>query len=187
MFKVIYSFVFCYLLLPFSSDHMSATELKKAYIENHKNIAIAEMYRTGVPASITLAQGLLESQHGTSELAINANNHFGIKCKTYWSGDKYYHKDDDYSESGELLESCFRQYDSVLESYVDHSNFLVNSENYSILFTYDKKEFAKWAWGLKKCGYATDENYPIKLIKLIQEFELYKYDYSNDPWKEILK
>ncbi len=187
MLKNITSFIFCCLLLTSAYVKDSTWELKQNYIEQYKDIAIAEMYRTGIPASITLAQGLLESQHGTSRLAVNANNHFGIKCKDYWTGQKYFHKDDDYSKSGELLESCFRQYDSVLESYIDHSNFLVNTPHYSELFSFDRKEFAKWAWGLKKCGYATDKNYPVKLIKLIEEFELYNYDDAKDPWKEILK
>ncbi len=158
---------------------------KYNYIDQYKDIAIAEMYRTGIPASITLAQGLLESQAGKSDLAIYANNHFGIKCKNYWQGATYYHKDDDY-QKGKLIESCFRQYDSVLESYVDHSNFLKQTDHYSKLFTYSKEDFASWAWGLKEAGYATDQSYPIKLIRLIQKFKLYEYDKAENPWNHVL-
>ena len=159
---------------------------KYNYIDQYKDIAIAEMYRTGIPASITLAQGLLESQAGKSDLAINANNHFGIKCKKYWEGATYFHKDDDYNKNGQLIKSCFRHYDSVLESYVDHSNFLKQTAHYSKLFTYSNKDFASWAWGLKEAGYATDQAYPIKLIRLIQEFKLYQYDKAENPWNHVL-
>ncbi len=165
----------------------SDERVKLDYINEYKDIAIAEMYRTGIPASIILAQGLLESQAGTSDLAVNANNHFGIKCKSYWQGNTYFHKDDDYDKNGNLIKSCFRYYDSPIESYVDHSNFLMQSPNYSALFELPKEDFAGWAWGLKKSGYATDVNYPVKLIRLIQEFELYKYDKAQNPWKHILK
>ncbi len=169
-----------------SDDIPGADTISKYnYIDQYKDIAIAEMYRTGIPASITLAQGLLESQAGKSDLAIYANNHFGIKCKNYWQGATYYHKDDDYHK-GKLVESCFRHYDSVLESYVDHSNFLKQTDHYSKLFTYSKEDFASWAWGLKEAGYATDQSYPIKLIRLIQKFKLYEYDKAENPWNHVL-
>lgn len=93
------------------------------YIEKYKELAVVEMYRTGIPASITLAQGLHESNYGTSKLALEANNHFGIKCKSYWTGKTYYYKDDDYNKNGQLTESCFRAYNSDLDSYIDRSNF----------------------------------------------------------------
>ncbi len=165
----------------------SAEKIKLDYINDYKDIAIAEMYRTGIPASIILAQGLLESKSGTSDLAIKANNHFGIKCKSYWRGNTYFHKDDDYDEQGNLIKSCFRYYDSPIESYVDHSNFLMQSSNYANLFLLPKDDFASWAWGLKAAGYATDKMYAVKLIKIIQKFELYKYDEAQNPWKTILK
>ena len=161
--------------------------IKYGYIQQYKDIAVAEMYRTNIPASIILAQGLLESQAGTSDLAVNANNHFGIKCKSYWQGKTYFHKDDDLDNKGNLIHSCFRNYDSALESYIDHSNFLAQSSNYSSLFTLSRKDFAAWAWGLKKCGYATDNMYAVKLIKIIQKYELYKYDEEQNPWNAILK
>ena len=157
------------------------------YIETYKDVAIAEMYRTGIPASITLAQGLHESQAGRSELAKNANNHFGIKCKSYWQGNTYYYKDDDFDKNKKLVTSCFRYYDNALQSYIDHSNFLTLTTNYSVLFTYPKSDFANWAWGLQSCGYATDKSYAVKLIKLIEEFNLYEYDKAENPWAESIK
>ena len=187
MLKILSLFLLLSSLNPINYKLSSEEKLKFNYIEQYKDIAIAEMFRTGIPASIILAQGLLESQAGTSDLAKNANNHFGIKCKSYWQGNTYFHKDDDYNKKGKLLNSCFRYYDSPLESYIDNSNFLEQSPNYSQLFEYDKTDFAKWAWGLKKSGYATDKMYAVKLIKLIQEFELYKYDKAQNPWKHILK
>ncbi|MEZ4907322.1 MAG: glucosaminidase domain-containing protein [Saprospiraceae bacterium] len=165
----------------------SESKAKLEYIESYKDIAIAEMYRTGIPASIILAQGIHESQAGRSELAKNANNHFGIKCKSYWKGDTYYYKDDDVDKNNKIIESCFRNYDSALESYIDHSNFLKQSSNYTQLFQYSNTDFANWAWGLQTSGYATDKKYAIKLIKIIEEFKLYQYDMASDPWKENVK
>jgi flagellum-specific peptidoglycan hydrolase FlgJ len=160
----------------------SKNKAKTDYIETYKDLAIAEMYRTGIPASITLAQGLHESQAGKSELAKNANNHFGLKCKSYWQGNKYYYKDDDYDKNNKLIESCFRNYDSVIESFIDRSNFLVGSDRYAVLFTYKKSDFESWADGLQGCGYATDKKYAAKLIKLINDFKLYEYDLAENPW-----
>ncbi len=187
MLRLLFSFISFIFFINISGSPVPDEKMKFDYIDKYKDIAIAEMYRTGVPASITLAQGLLESQAGTSELAVQAKNHFGIKCKSYWQGETYFHEDDDYDKNGNLTESCFRYYNSVLESYVDHSNFLLQSENYAPLFDLPKEDFAGWAWGLKKSGYATDKYYAVKLIKLIQEFELYKYDSAQNPWKHVLK
>jgi flagellum-specific peptidoglycan hydrolase FlgJ len=111
------------------------------YIETYKDLAIVEMYRTGIPASITLAQGLHESNYGLSPLAVEANNHFGIKCKSYWTGQTYYHKDDDFNKRGEIIESCFRAYRSDLDSYVDRSNYLLQTERYKSLFTYGRTDY----------------------------------------------
>ncbi|HMP28564.1 MAG TPA: glucosaminidase domain-containing protein [Saprospiraceae bacterium] len=155
--------------------------LANDYIENYSEIAIIEMYRTGVPASITLAQALHETNYGQSKLAIEANNHFGIKCKSYWSGESYYHKDDDFDKNGNLINSCFRKYNIVMFSYIDHSNFLREGKHYASLFEYDKTDFESWAYGLKRCGYATDPNYAEKLIAKIKKYDLYKYDYSSNP------
>lgn len=174
-------------LLSFMSFHTAPESAAWSYIDEYKDLAIAEMYRTGIPASITLSQGLHESTNGTSRLAVEANNHFGIKCKSYWVGAKFYHKDDDLDTSGNLLESCFRAYGNSLESYVDHSNFLVNSRHYKELFTFDKTDYISWAYGLKRCGYATDEQYPEKLINKINQYSLYQYDTWESPFRTEIK
>ncbi|MFP5042556.1 glycoside hydrolase family 73 protein [Parasediminibacterium sp. JCM 36343] len=139
-----------------------------AYIDRYKDIAMAEMQRSGVPASITLAQGLLESGCGQGELCKTSNNHFGIKCKTEWTGDKVYHDDDEKQE-------CFRSYPSAAESYKDHSNFLKTREPYSFLFLLKPTDYKGWAKGLKKAGYATEKDYPQKLIKIIDDYNLNQY------------
>ncbi len=157
-----------------------------SYIENYKEIAVIEMHRSNIPASIILAQGLHESNYGASDLATKANNHFGIKCKSYWRGQTYYHKDDDYDKSGRLLESCFRKYNTSLESYVDHSNFLMQTSHYQKLFEFDRFDYESWAHGLKACGYATDPNYAKKLINLIEKYKLTQYDYWEVPFRTIV-
>ena len=141
------------------------------YIERYAEIAVEEMYRSGVPASITLAQGLLESRYGQSELAVKGNNHFGIKCHN-WNGAGMYYDDDRRGE-------CFRKYASPEESYRDHSDFLRFRDRYRFLFDLEPTDYKGWAHGLKKAGYATDSKYPQKLISLIEEFELYKYDLDD--------
>ena len=145
------------------------------YIEKYQSIAIREMHRSGIPASVTLAQGILESSWGNGSLALNANNHFGIKCKTYWTGPTFYTEDDDY-KNGKLTKSCFRAYDNVESSYIDHTDFLMSNERYRSLFEFDHTDYINWANGLKKCGYATDKNYAKKLINNIQKYELYRFD-----------
>ncbi len=146
------------------------------YIEKYKHLAIAEMERTNIPASITLAQGLHESALGKSELATLANNHFGIKCKNSWQGATFYKKDDDKDKDGTLIESCFRSYLSVEESYRDHSEFLMTRPWYAPLFDLEKTDYKGWAYGLKDAGYATDPKYPQKLIASIERWKLYQYD-----------
>lgn len=157
------------------------------YITNYKELAVVEMYRTGIPASITLAQGLHESHYGTSKLAKEANNHFGIKCKSYWTGKTYYHKDDDFNKKGQLVESCFRAYGSDIDSYIDRSNFLMQTERYSSLFENERTDYIAWAYGLKYCGYATDEGYSQKLISKIEKYNLQIYDTSEDPFRQLIK
>lgn len=152
----------------------------KIYIDTYKDLAVLEMHRSGIPASIILAQGIHESNSGKSTLATQANNHFGIKCKSYWIGKTYFHKDDDF-KNGKLIDSCFRAYDSAVQSYVDHSNFLMTSKNYASLFEYDAFDYESWAYGLKRCGYATDPNYTKKLLGIIESLELYQYDYEENP------
>ena len=138
------------------------------YVKFYSNIAMDEMIQFGIPASITLAQGILESGAGKGRLAVQANNHFGIKCHD-WNGKKIYHDDDEEQE-------CFRKYDNPEYSYRDHSLFLSNRARYSFLFDLKKDDYKQWAKGLKKAGYATDPKYPQKLIDLIQRYELYKFD-----------
>jgi hypothetical protein len=146
----------------------SVREKTEAYINNYKDIAIREMLRTGVPASIKLAQGILESQFGESDLARSSNNHFGIKCKTEWTGEKIFHDDDAKGE-------CFRVYNSVEESYRDHSDFLKTRSHYSFLFQLDPTDHTGWAYGLKRAGYATSKTYPEKLLKVIDDYQLQQY------------
>lgn len=144
---------------------MSPTE---AYIYNYSAIAQDEMRKYGVPASITLAQGILESGSGKGRLSVEANNHFGIKCHD-WNGAKIYHDDDEAQE-------CFRKYNNVKYSYRDHSLFLVNRRRYMALFNLAQDDYKAWAKGLKTAGYATDRKYPQKLISLIDRYKLYTYD-----------
>lgn len=139
------------------------------YIRKFYKLAISEMQRSGIPASITLAQGCWESGNGNSRLATEANNHFGIKCKSEWRGKKIYHDDDASQE-------CFRKYAHAEASYIDHSNFLMSGSRYSFLFQLDPKDYVAWAHGLKKAGYATDPTYAQRLIKIIEEFKLHIYD-----------
>lgn len=139
-----------------------------AYIEKYSAIAVEEMYRSGVPASITLAQGLLESNCGRSELAVKGNNHFGIKCHD-WKGRRMYFDDDRKHE-------CFRKYTHAEASFKDHSDFLRYRDRYKFLFDLDPADYKGWAYGLKKAGYATDPAYPGKLIKLIEEYDLTRFD-----------
>ncbi len=139
------------------------------YIEEYKDLAIREMKRTGIPASITLAQGILESDYGNSRLARKARNHFGIKCHNSWAGEKVYHDDDRRNE-------CFRKYNNVYESFRDHSKFLTQSNRYEFLFDYKPTQYKAWARGLKKAGYATSPTYAQKLIELIERYKLYNYD-----------
>jgi hypothetical protein len=140
-----------------------------AYVESHKNLAIAEMNRSGIPASITLAQGILETAAGTSPLYLRSNNNFGIKCKSNWNGKFTYHDDDAKGE-------CFRVYDNDSLSYVDHSNFLKSASRYNFLFELDKSDYKSWAIGLRKAGYATNPAYASILIKHIEENNLQQYD-----------
>lgn len=156
------------ILLAMGTMAHAQREKVQAYVNQYKDLAMAEMRRTGVPASITLAQGILESQSGESKLAQKSNNHFGIKCKTEWTGEKTYHDDD-------LRQECFRVYPSVEDSYKDHSDFLKNREYYTALFKLDPTDDKGWAYGLKKAGYATEKDYPTRLLKLINDFELHQY------------
>jgi LysM repeat protein len=138
------------------------------YVNTYKVIAMAEMQRSGIPAAITLAQGLHESEAGTSELVKQSNNHFGIKCKDDWKGQAVYHDDDSRQE-------CFRSYASAADSYKDHSEFLRRSNRYAFLFDMDPTDYEGWAYGLRKAGYATNIRYSQILIKLIKDYNLQQY------------
>lgn len=139
------------------------------YIATFSEIAQLEMRAYGIPASITLAQGLLESGYGKGELAGKTNNHFGIKCHKGWQGDYDFHDDDAKGE-------CFRKYNHPMYSYRDHSTFLSTRSRYAFLFDYDTTDYKNWAKGLRKAGYATDKKYPQKLIYLIEKHQLYRFD-----------
>ena len=161
-------------------NNLSAEERKKWYIKTYSDLAVSQMNKYKIPASITLAQGLLESGAGASTLAINANNHFGIKCHQDWRGKKIFHDDDEKNE-------CFRKYKNPLQSYIDHSEFLTTRGRYSFLFRYSIKNYIKWSHGLKKAGYATDPRYAEKLIDIIEKYDLWKFDGSKKPLKEVKK
>ncbi|MEP6676350.1 MAG: glucosaminidase domain-containing protein [Ferruginibacter sp.] len=160
--------VICFLL----SVNLSAQLITpEQYIEQYKDLAIREMKRMGVPAAITLAQGLLETESGNSDLVKKSNNHFGIKCKATWTANGVTHDDDAKGE-------CFRQYSTAEESYRDHSNFLRAGDRYSFLFKLDASDYKGWAYGLKHAGYATNPAYPQILIKNIEQYNLNQYTLS---------
>lgn len=143
------------------------------YIAKYKDIAIAEMLRSGIPASIKLAQGILETQSGGSWLVQNSNNHFGIKCKNNWTGESVRYDDDARQE-------CFRKYPSAADSYKDHSDFLRNNPRYAFLFQFQEEDYKSWAYGLKQAGYATSNTYPQQLIKLIEDYNLQQYTLEGE-------
>lgn len=155
------------------------SETQLAYINRYKDIAVREMDRAGIPASIKLAQGILESNSGQSVLARRANNHFGIKCGANWEGETVYREDDDYDANGKLIKSCFRSYKNSEASYIAHSEFLRDPRKafrYGFLFRLDPRDYRRWAHGLKQAGYATSPTYPEKLISIIERYELFRYD-----------
>lgn len=145
------------------------TDVVFSYVDDFKDIAKNNMKNYGIPASIILAQGILESGAGKGDLALRSNNHFGIKCHTGWEGEKVYHDDDAEQE-------CFRKYKDPAESYKDHSLFLTSRSRYSSLFKLEKGDYEAWARGLRKAGYATDPKYPEKLITYIERYNLHQYD-----------
>ncbi len=163
-------YLLIYSLLQFVCVSVTAqNQATESYISTYKKLAVKEMKRVGVPASITLAQGILESGNGNSELAKTANNHFGIKCVDNWTGGKVYRDDDAKNE-------CFRKYRKVKHSYTDHSDFMRDRKRYAFLFELERTDYKAWAEGLKKAGYATNPNYPQLLINLIEKYELNAYD-----------
>lgn len=160
--------IFIFFLFSGSILFAQSSDVIQKYIDTYKDIAIEEMNRTGVPAAITLAQGIHETSAGQSDLVRKSNNHFGIKCKAEWSGPSVSHDDDARGE-------CFRKYDDPLDSYKDHSDFLRTRSHYAFLFKLDPTDYEAWAYGLKKAGYATNPRYPQILIKLIRDYNLEDY------------
>ena len=152
-----------------TSKTVVTNDLINNYVLQYKDIAIGNMKTYGIPASIILAQGILESGAGKGDLALEANNHFGIKCHKDWLGESVRHDDDSAQE-------CFRKYPEAAESYRDHALFLVGKKRYETLFTYEKDDYKSWAKGLRAAGYATDPNYPDKLISYIERYNLHQYD-----------
>lgn len=179
--KRIFYFLMLFII-PLGLTAQTQSELTLNYINKYKGIAIKEMERTGIPASITLAQAIVESGSGESNLAKKANNHFGIKCKTEWTGEKIYQDDDAKNE-------CFRVYPNAESSFIDHSNFLKDRPYYASLFELDPVDDTAWAFGLKKAGYATQKDYPSKLLNIIDLYELSQYNFpelvAEDALSEI--
>ena len=173
IFLALFSLVMATSLLAQDSDYI-------AYINQYKDVAIEQMQKYRIPASITLAQGLLESGAGKSELARKSNNHFGIKCHSSWEGKRTYHDDD---EKGE----CFRVYRNVRDSYEDHSLFLVNGSRYAFLFKFVETDYVNWARGLKRAGYATSPTYADKLIEIIERYNLDQYDRAKGGASKVSK
>ena len=170
--KALLIFITYHLSLFTSVAQIRWNQTYQQYIDQYKDVAIEQMKRYGIPASITIAQGIFESGAGQSELAVKANNHFGIKCNG-WSGRKSYHDDDERGE-------CFRAYDNAYESFEDHSKFLSSRQRYSSLFNLKKDDYKGWARGLKAAGYATNPKYADRLIEIIQLYKLYQYDKAKD-------
>jgi flagellum-specific peptidoglycan hydrolase FlgJ len=152
-----------------TSKTVVTSDLINNYVLQYKDIAMGNMKTYGIPASIILAQGILESGAGRGDLAVDANNHFGIKCHNDWLGESVRHDDDSAQE-------CFRKYPQASESYRDHALFLVGKKRYATLFTYEKDDYKSWAKGLRAAGYATDPKYPDKLISYIERYNLHQYD-----------
>lgn len=182
-------FIFAfYIYQPAPSEEVALVKMIKEmpvdtvlqYIKHHSPLAIQEMKRAKIPASITLGQAILESKYGTSELAKQANNHFGIKSEQTWdSTDRHCIYSYEWSKKKQRMYpmlSCFRRYKNIEESYVGHSNFLTNRPYYTGLFNLDINDYKAWAYGLQKAGYATDPNYAQKLISVIHRYQLHRYD-----------
>ncbi len=167
--------IFIGIVLFFSIANVSAQRISvQDYVATYKDAAIAQMKRLGVPASIILAQGILETESGNSDLVKKSNNHFGIKCKSTWTGMSVSHTDDAPDE-------CFRKYNTAEESYADHSNYLYNTSRYASLFKLASTDYKGWAYGLKRAGYATNPRYPEILISNIEKYNLQQYNFETGP------
>lgn len=168
LFRLFFILILNYSFIGYSQKDTKQISVKE-YIETYKQTAIYNMLNYKIPASITLAQGILESANGNSDLAINANNHFGIKCHKNWKGKSYFKDDDEKNE-------CFRVYENASESFKDHSDFLRSRERYAFLFFFNISDYKSWAYGLKEAGYATNPKYPELIIKIIEDHKLFNID-----------
>ncbi len=162
---------------PFLDKNLPPAAL--SYLDRFAPLAVREMHLNGIPASITLAQALVETGNGLSKMAIEDLNHFGIKCHKTWAGDTALYRDDDYRD-GKLIESCFRKYPSVEASYADRSAYLKNSKRYAALFALAPDDYRGWAHGLKAAGYATSATYAEDLIRKIEQLELWRFDQKSE-------
>jgi len=171
--KLFLIIIFTCVIVSINAQHKT-----EKYIEKYSKIAVAEMKKYNIPASITLAQGILESGNGESRLAKEGNNHFGIKCHSNWNGKTIIEDDDERGE-------CFRKYDNVEDSFRDHSLFLTERGRYSFLFDLNKKNYKAWAKGLKKAGYATNPKYPDLLIDLIERYDLSRFDKNSNAINKL--
>ena len=165
--RIKHLFVFIFLITGLVSIAQNRNQAYLSYIDQYYKLAIKQQKEHNIPASIVLAQGLLESGAGLSDFAKQSNNHFGIKCNNDWTGATIYHDDDSKGE-------CFRKYDKVLDSYEDHALFLKNRQRYAFLFYLSSSDYEGWAHGLKKAGYATDPTYAFKLISIIEDYNLHR-------------
>lgn len=170
--KIRFTIVFTLLAISVVAVYAQTRQTREEYIEKYKSIAVAHMEKYGIPASITMAQGILESDAGNSALSLSSNNHFGIKCKKSWTGRKVYYDDDAKGE-------CFRAYPSVEASYEDHALFLDSSPRYDSLFSYPSNDYRSWARGLKAAGYATAPDYAERLVAIIEKYKLYILDQAD--------
>ena len=163
------SFTLIFLIISLVSFSQNRNQAYLSYIDQYYKLAVKQQKEHNIPASIVLAQGLLESGAGLSDFAKQSNNHFGIKCNNDWTGATIHHDDDSKGE-------CFRKYDRVLDSYEDHALFLKNRQRYAFLFYLSSSDYEGWAHGLKKAGYATDPTYAFKLISIIEDYNLHRFD-----------
>ncbi len=182
-------FIFFITFLPFLSFGQTTKPIYINYIQKYKSVAIAEMKRKGIPASIKIGQAILESNAGMSELSICSQNHFGIKCGNEWNGASCLHEDDDYGSDSVLIKSCFRAFSNPELSFVAHSDFLTNPNKinrYGFLFQLDPKDYKSWAYGLLRSGYCTNPKYPELLIKIIEDYKLHEFDSPQLSSESIL-
>ena len=178
--KIISFLIVLFAVVKISVAQNSYADQVNAYVMKWKDVAIAEMKRSGIPASISLAQGIIESGAGGSPLAVDANNHFGIKCHDDWNGATYYFDDD-------KPEECFRKYKDASQSWDDHTDFLMTRSRYASCFTHKPDDYKGWAYALKAAGYATNPQYPQLLIKAIEDYNLHQYDLSQSDWEQWQK